>query len=205
MTVGFESWERSGVRLWLARLGDVAEERWQALYDQMAPPRKARCRRYRRQEDRRLCVLADALARHALAGETGLRPEALTFAPAPGGKPRALGVDKHFNLSHSGSLVLCAVADFPVGVDIQRARLVSDALARHMARAGYAGQSQDDFFAWWVRQEAAGKLAGTGLSLQPLTGERDALSGVLEEPDGRYFYCVCAPKGSFLCKNNVIQ
>lgn len=193
-----ETWELSGVQLWLARLGDVEEEEWPRLYTQMDVERQMRCRRYRRWEDRRRCVLADAMARQALCGDTGLSPQDVIFSREPGGKPYAIGLDKHFSLSHSGLLVLCAVAGFPVGVDIQRARPVSEALTRRLERAGYRGNSEEDFFTWWVCQEAAGKLEGTGLSLRPLTGERDARSGSLEEEDGRYFYCVCASKGAFL-------
>lgn len=122
----------------------------------------------------------------------------MTLAREPGGRPYAVGLDKHFSLSHSGSLVLCAVAPFPVGADIQRARSVLDSLPRRMERAGYRGSSEEEFFTWWVCQEAAGKLAGRGLSLRPLTGGEAFRSGVLEEADGRYFYAVCAPKGSFL-------
>lgn len=193
-----EIWELSGVRLWLARLGDVEPEEWQCLYDQMAAARQEHCRRYRRQEDWKQCVLSDALARLALCRDTGLSPKDVVFGKEPGGKPYVLGLDKHFSLSHSGSLALCAVAGFPVGADLQKARSVLESTTRRLVRAGYRGSSEEDFFTWWVHQEAAGKLDGTGLSLRPLTGERDVCSGVLEEDDGRYFYCVCGPKGAFL-------
>lgn len=193
-----ERWELGGVRLWLARLEDVEPEEWQALYAQMDRARQARCRRYRRTADQKRCVLADALARRALGGETGLSPGEVALAREPGGRPYAVDLDSHFSLSHSGSLVLCAVAPFPVGVDIQRARSVSESLTRRLERAGYRGSAEEEFFTWWVRQEAAGKLAGTGLSLRPLTGGEAFRSGVLEEADGRYFYAVCAPKGAFL-------
>lgn len=193
-----ERWTLSGVRLWLARLEEVEREEWPALYGQMSRERQARCDRYRREADQRRCVLADALARLALSEGTKLASEELAFAQAPGGKPYAVGLDKHFSLSHSGALVLCAVADFPVGVDVQRKRPVTEALTRRMARAGYRGESEEDFFAWWVRQEAAGKLTGRGLSLRPPELELEFRQGGLEERSGQYFYCICAPKGAFL-------
>ena len=193
-----ETWELSGVELWLARTGEVEREEWPRLYEQMDEPRQARCRRYRREEDRRRCVLADALARRALSEGTGLAPGKLAFGRTQEGKPYAVGLDRHFSLSHSGSLVLCAVADFPVGVDLQLWRPVSPSLTRRMARAGYRGETEEDFFAWWVRQEAAGKLAGTGLSLAPPEPGLEFRSGVLEEPDGSDCSCVCASKGAVL-------
>lgn len=193
-----ERWTLWGVTLWLARTDEVEQSEWPGLYGQMSRERQARCDRYRREIDRKRCILADALARLALSEGTALAPEELAFAQTPEGKPYAVGLDRHFSLSHSGALVLCAVADFPVGVDIQLKRPVSEPLTRRMERAGYRGETEEDFFAWWVRQEAAGKLAGTGLSLRPPEPGLEFRSGALEERSGQYFYCVCAPKGAFL-------
>ena len=180
-----------GVELWLARIEDVEPGEWPALYARMGKERQGHCDRYRREGDKRRCILADALVRRALTDGTDLDPAAITFAQEPGGKPYALGLAKHFSLSHSGALVLCAVSDFPIGADIQRQRPVSEAMTRRLARAGYQGKTDQDFFAWWTRQESAGKLAGKGISLKPLPEGLRFWEGVLDEPDGTYFYCVC--------------
>ncbi len=131
--------ELPGVTLWLARTGEVEPEEWPRLFEQMDPSRQERCRRYRREADQKRCILADALARLALSEGTALAPGALAFAQTPEGKPYAVGLDRHFSLSHSGELVLCAVADFPVGADVQLRRPVSQAMTRRMARAGSQG------------------------------------------------------------------
>ncbi len=188
------SWELPGVRVWLARTGDVAQEEWSELYGRMDEERRRRCDRCRRETDRRCCVLADALARHALAQAAGTRAEAVTFGRTETGKPYAVGLDRHFSLSHSDSLVLCAVAGFPLGADIQQHRSVPPSMTRRLARAGYAGESEEDFFEWWTRQEAAGKLAGTGLALAPLPEDLVFWSGRLSGPEGLYSYCVCAKR-----------
>lgn len=182
------------IRLWLARTGEVEEGAWSVLYGQMDPRRQARCDRFRREEDRRRCILADALARRALCEGTDRAPEDIVFAYGPRGKPWAPGLERHFSLSHSGALVLCATAPFPLGADIQRQRRVSESVTRRLARAGYRGETEEEFFAWWVRQEAAGKLTGAGLSLTPPPANLAYWPGTLAEPDGRYFYCVCAEK-----------
>lgn len=187
-----------GSVLWLTSLEGVAEHEWPALYGQMDPQRQGRCGRYRRQTDRRLCVLADALVRHALGQVTGQDPASIVFRLQEGGKPFAPGLSVQFSLSHSGSLALCATAPFPVGADLQRHRPLSPALTRRLARAGYRGSGEADFFAWWVRQEAAGKLTGKGLSLAPLPPGLVFWDGGLERTDGRYSYCLCAEKASLL-------
>lgn len=184
--------EAPGLELWLAALDGVSPGEWDPLYAQMDPLRQARCDRYVRQRDARRCILADALARRAVSALSGLEPGAVSFARHPGGKPYVPGVEVHFNLSHSGDLVLCAAAPFPVGADLQQERPLSPALVRRMARAGFPGGSEADFFRWWVHQEAVGKLTGQGLSLAPLSSEPLALSGELEAGGLRYYYCVCS-------------
>lgn len=187
-----------GSALWLASLEGVAEREWPVLYRQMDPGRQSRCDRFRRQVDRRLRILADALARHALGQVTGQDPASIVFQLREGGKPFAPGVGIEFSLSHSGSLALCATAPFPVGADLQLHRPLDPALPRRMAQAGYRGRDEADFFPWWVRQEAAGKLTGKGLSLSPLPTGLVFWDGGLERPEGRYSYCLCAQRASLL-------
>lgn len=185
-----------GAAWWLSDLNDVAPAAWGGLFAQMAPARQMRCQRYRREADQRRCILADALIRHALSRETGAEAASIVFELQPGGKPQAVGLDMEFSLSHSGSLVLCATAPFPVGVDLQRHRALSPALVRRLARAGYEGNSDTEFFSWWVRQESAGKLTGKGLSLSPLPSGLGFSQRTLERADGTYSCCLCTKKSS---------
>lgn len=187
-----------GVGVWLASIGDVPDGAWSEWYARMDPERQARCQRYRRGEDKARCVLADALAREVLHTLTGADPAAISFAHTPGGKPYAPGLNAQFSLSHSGSLVLCAGAAFPVGADLQRHRAVSDRLLRRARSAGYDGQNQADFFGWWTAQEAAGKLSGRGLRLEPPPAGLWWSQGQLEKPDGVYSYSICAPEENVL-------
>lgn len=194
----YQSWQIGpGIGVFLASIHAVPAGEWPDLYARMSPPRQARCHRYRRESDRQRCILADALARAALSSLSGVAPEAVALAATPQGKPYAPGLGVEFSLSHSGSLVLCAAAPFPVGADIQRARPVSQTMARRLARAGYQGRSEEDFFAWWTRQEAAGKLLGSGLALSPLPPGLAFCPGALDGLDGKYFYCVAWEKGTF--------
>lgn len=189
----FPHWQAGpGVEVWLASVDDVPAPAWGEWYARMDPERQARCQRYRRGEDKARCVLADALAREALRILTGADAAAISFARSPGGKPYAPELNAQFSLSHSGSLVLCAGAAFPVGADLQRHRAVSHRLLQRARRAGYDGNSQADFFGWWTSQEAYGKLAGRGLRLAPTPPGLWWSQGQLERPDGVYAYSICA-------------
>lgn len=79
-----------------------------------------------------------------------------------------------FNLSHSGSLALCALSDRPVGVDIQVVRpawspKLVDRTCTPEERTWLAalGDRPEDFAALWACKESAGKESGYGLPYPP--------------------------------------
>lgn len=87
------------------------------------------------------------------------------------GKPGADGL--FFNLSHSGSLVLCAAAGNPVGCDAEQIRTVSrKVIQRFFAPAEiryldqFSGQELDrEFCRIWTRKESYIKMTGEGMRL----------------------------------------
>ena len=76
----------------------------------------------------------------------------------------------HFNLSHSGSLALCALSDAPVGVDIEVLRPRREGLAQRILSpeelAWYQNHGEDPavLLTLWTRKEALCKKNGTGLT-----------------------------------------
>ena len=99
----------------------------------------------------------------------------LEFAHGPHGKPYLPDAPHlRFNLSHSGELLLVAVAlDVEVGVDVERLRPMPDCLSlaqRFLApedAAALAGtpapEREREFFVRWTRAEAMWKSRGGGL------------------------------------------
>ena len=78
--------------------------------------------------------------------------------------------DLHFNLSHSGGLLLCALSDRPVGVDIEQLRPRSRALLERSLtpeELEWCQQAEDPwprFYTLWTRRESACKQTGRGLT-----------------------------------------
>jgi 4'-phosphopantetheinyl transferase len=119
-----------------------------------------------------------------LGGLTGSAPEALRFERRCGhcggsghGKPHLAGrSDLDFSLSHSGELVLIAVASGRrVGADVERLRARTDVLAiasgslsgreRRAVEAGRTDAARREaFFRCWTRKEAYLKGLGAGLA-----------------------------------------
>lgn len=78
----------------------------------------------------------------------------------------------HFNLSHSGTLLLCALSSRPVGVDIERVRPRREGLFRYALtqeeydRFAALGGDWPAFYTLWTRKEAWCKYTGLGLRRQ---------------------------------------
>ncbi|MER6526877.1 hypothetical protein [Streptomyces sp. NPDC001508] len=67
------------------------------------------------------------MLRHLVADRLGVAPRQVTYSRepcpvcgAPHGRPAVAGGRAHFSLAHSGGLCLIALADTPVGVDMER-------------------------------------------------------------------------------------
>lgn len=140
------------------------------------PHERARLAALRREPDRARYLAAHALARRVLGTRLGADPAGLELGRtcrcgAPHGKPRlaARPDAPGFSLTHSGALVAVALADGPVGVDVEQHRTLTDpaGLARHALspaerRAGTPGPA--GFLVTWARKEALLKATGDGLS-----------------------------------------
>ena len=112
-----------------------------------------------------------------LAAYIGVKPLDVELATGPHGKPAlastAPGV--HFNVSHSGSWGLVAVARVEVGVDVEQirprrasARLTDRFLTdgeRRLLQSRLASHTEAAFFMIWSRKEAYLKAVGVGLSV----------------------------------------
>jgi len=95
-------------------------------------------------------LLALALERHY-----GVSAQDIVYTDR--GKPYLPHSSVRFSLSHCKTHALCAVADFPVGCDIETRRPVSDHTCRRVLAPT---EDASDFFAYWTLKESYLKLAG---------------------------------------------
>jgi 4'-phosphopantetheinyl transferase len=123
----------------------------------------------------------------------------------PGGKPVFRDFPQHhFNLSHSGGWVVCALSDQPVGIDLQQMRKSSSPVSRKFTQEEQdwlSAHHPEEFYALWVKKEAYLKYTGAGLtrklssfSVLPVE-ENQPEDGVwdwaLDFPEPGYFCAVC--------------
>lgn len=149
---------------------NIGAERLRQWFAEFPPAQQQKILELRRTESRVSRLCAHRLALEMLSAAAGLPMAALVIEADPLGKPQVKNAPLHFNLSHSGDFVACAVDARPVGVDIEVIRPVRTALAARVCcpeELDYAapGGTLDPvrFFALWTAKEALLKYRGTGI------------------------------------------
>jgi 4'-phosphopantetheinyl transferase len=156
-----------------ARVADVSANDLAAERRQLAPALRQRLDELHHDDDRRRMLAARALARAAVVGHVGLRPDsAVEFRQCcprcggPHGKPEVLvngRLGPQVSWSHAGNWVVAVAADSAVGVDLEPV----DALAGRDADATRIAPVERDRLVRWVRTEAVLKATGHGLNVDP--------------------------------------
>ena len=148
-------------------------------------------------------------------------PRRIAYSYGTHGKPDFEKGDKHFNLSHSGGYVCCAVGLQEMGIDLQdrrplknfriAQRYFSEKEKTALERCVDPMQKEELFYRIWVKKEAYAKLTGEGIATGVTVdtyadgGNKtaDAASGAnrvvwqeLEAPEG-YCMAVCCYRSIF--------
>jgi len=150
---------------------ELAEEAFQALAGLVSQERRDRVARFRFRQDVVNAMVGEAIARDAISAGAGIDPAALVISPDRYGKPHAENISGvHFNLSHSGSMVVFAISDVPVGVDVEIVKQARLSVAKRffcddeyeLVASGLADQDEA-FFNIWTMKESYLKWEGKGL------------------------------------------
>ena len=132
-----------------------------------------------------------------------------TFAENKYGKPFVSGLENmHFSTSHSGNMIICAVARHNIGADCQIININDIAKCKKIAGRFYSPHENlfldglpahkyiSNFFEIWTKKEAYIKYTGRGLSEGLSSFTVDNIGGVcfkrvLPELSGAYIYLCC--------------
>jgi len=139
----------------------------------LSQQRRDKTLRYKHDKGKMLSAGAGLLLDYMLRGR-GLRERDMVYAEGEHGKPYFLDYPEiHFNLSHSGSLVACALGDTPVGIDVQhlvqpREGMVIYTMSDEEVAAFEALDSDTAkkllFTQLWTLKESYAKATGRGLT-----------------------------------------
>ena len=126
---------------------------------------------YRFDKDKKLSAGAYLLLKKLLDEENITKP---VFKTEKYGKAYISNYDNiHFNLSHSGKIVLCAISDMEVGVDIEYNDPAIDLniAKNYFYNSEYesimkSNEPSAEFFKYWVLKESYMKYTGLGMNLE---------------------------------------
>src|SRR5882757_670692 len=166
------------VHVWRTTL-DMVPSGFETLRQILSSDERERASRFHLDADQRRGVIGRGYLRLLLGRILDLPANKLQFEYDEFGKPSLIpdqGLPLQFNVSHSGDLILIAIAiGRAVGVDVERIRtdLDPDSIAARFFSAGerkilasLAGPARyQAFFTCWTRKEAYLKARGVGLSL----------------------------------------
>lgn len=134
----------------------------------------AKLDRYRNRADYQRSLIGEALVRALICQGLGFENAKICFCQNEFGKPFLKDIEGfHFNLSHSGKWVVCAVDSDMVGIDIEEMKQIDLSIARNYFSGNeYRDLTQLDeekrlsyFFDLWTLKESYIKAVGKGLSL----------------------------------------
>ena len=168
------------VHVWKADL-DESVARVSEFEASLSDEEIERAELFRLPEPRNRFVISRGILRSLLSRYLNVTPESLSFRYSDSGKPLLAAehtADIRFNLTHSGSLVVYAIAQGrDVGIDVEDGnREVShDRIARRFLAAAEVEQLEaipgdrrkEAFLRCWTRKEAYVKAKGEGILTSP--------------------------------------
>lgn len=153
---------------------NIEKDDFNRLLSCVSEEKKERISRFHRFEDAQRTLLGDVLARYAICKRLGIRNKDMVFGTNEYGKPILLEPNGiHFNISHSGNWVVCAVDNTVVGIDVEMIKPIDFKIAeRFFSRDEYISLINQPkemkltyFYMIWTLKESYIKTEGRGLSI----------------------------------------
>jgi len=132
--------------------------------------RREQCLKYQKESDKKACILAYRLLEKGLAERYGtVNP--ISFVYNENGKPYLREYpDIFFSISHSESSVICALADFEIGADIESIRPYDMKMAElicgddELEQLSVSDAPERLFCRFWTEKESYAKAKGDGVA-----------------------------------------
>ncbi len=171
---------KNEVHIWRTSLDDHSEDTLKYLYSILSKDEKSKVERLQFKYNRHNYIVARGFLRIILGRYLDIESNDIYFSYNRYGKPKLEGMSigdyLHFNLSHSGRMVLYAISlDSKVGIDIEFVRPYKKAEAiveryfsdqeKEEFRALPMCLKEQSFFLGWSRKEAYIKAHGMGMQI----------------------------------------
>ena len=156
-------------------------------------------------------IFSELLLRYALMQSFDINDSDIKIIYSKKGKPSLEGYENiHFNISHSWGLVVCAIDDFAMGVDIEHLSKRRDKKNLEYcspAEIKYINNSQSNsnaFWEIWTRKESYLKAVGIGLinDMSNICTAKGKVKGlnIISFKIDEYIFSLCSKKNLLLEK-----
>ena len=139
----------------------LGDGEFKKYYSLMPEERKTKCDRLSSLKDKKLCVGAYFL----LCQITG--EDRINLCYSKTGKPYIKDNPLYISISHSGDYAAAAVAESPVGIDIETVSIVKDSVKKRVCTDNeikYINETGvESFYKIWTYKEAFFKMTGEGI------------------------------------------
>lgn len=156
------------------QIKDCSWDAVQAMLPMVSEQRREQALQYKHAFGQYACLKSYLMLQDLLREHYGIEGD-LVFSYNEHGKPMLKEVSNiHFSISHCKEAIAVAVADRPVGIDVETLRMPSEALAEKVMDKGEKlhfdiSDTPEDFFtALWTEKEAVMKCRGTGIVMEEL-------------------------------------
>ncbi len=137
---------------------NLTDEMYNKYFSMMSASRKEKVLSLKDEASRKRTVAGEMLVKQMLS-------EDVVIEIGDKGKPCTNGA--YFSISHTENLVVCAVSDKPIGIDIEKVMPYSDKLAKRItndAEYNYINKNGEKLTEIWTLKEAIIKRDGKGIS-----------------------------------------
>jgi len=163
------------MKIYAVEIEDICEARLQELSLRVDGSYKRKIEKFFYKKDKIRTLIGQILIRRIISDQLKLRNEDIVFKKNKYGKPYLENCSEfHFNISHSGDIVVCAVHEMPVGIDIEQVLYIEDYVEiaescytekeiSYIAKTG--DNSLSRFYDIWTLKESYIKCHGKGLAI----------------------------------------
>lgn len=153
---------------------DLTDDLFDRLLALLTLEKQEKIKRFVFRMDALRSLVAELLSRYLIGITLQINNNEIQFEVNRYGKPFVKGsTNFHFNVSHAGTWIVCAIDTQPIGVDVEKIKEIDLKLADHffskkeqqdLHRLPYLEQ-QSYFFDLWCLKESYIKMVGKGLSI----------------------------------------
>lgn len=152
----------------------IDKEQLERLEYLICDERRQKIKKFRFVADKKRALFAEVLLRYILEKNYDLKGKQVQFELNKYGKPKLKDYnDIHFNLSHSGSWVVCGISNDIIGVDVEQIGNADLAIARRYFTLNeyenIINRPKEEQTRWfyylWTLKESYIKAEGKGLSI----------------------------------------